>query len=591
MKRQIGIGLLAFVVTLMVIGGAVFFVWQVVMPQIRNLPFMPNQNIVPFHEHLGLDPNVPVLVFDGERVRDGVPPMVERRGGEYTVFLHLEFLREHLDPFLFWDEAAGVLFASTRYEMLEFTPGSARYLINGQSVQIPTPVTMVGSDIFIPADVVSALYPLVIEYRPTYNIVVVTRASVPQTFATVAVTSVDVRHWGNDRAPIATQIYLGDEVAVFPSDDTPPGFVLIRTGDGLLGYVFVNEIEGRVTDTISMSASPILSERIENTVHHPPAWPEGKSINMVWESVYSRDANWIHMESPLPPELNVVSPQWFRLDPEGTHINSVATREYVDWAHAQGVQVWPLVFDVDNARVSRFLPDRDARAHVVNQLVHYVDLLNLDGINIDFEHLSAPQGLYKIQFLRELAIPLRERGVVLSAAVKVPIPATMFYRRDLIGLTVDFVMVMTFDEHWSTSPVAGPVASMNWVNNGITNMLREVPADRLVMGLPFYNRIWREVVLDDDYLSQRSVGMRAARNFFEERDVEWEWDAEVGSYFGEVAVFEDSQTVIYRVWLEDVRSINTKMQIFVAHDLAGVAGWRRGLEEPEVWTTIAHFLR
>ena len=70
----------------------------------------------------------------------------------------------------------------------------------------------------------------------------------------------------------------------------------------------------------------------------------------------------------------------------------------------------------------------------------------------------------------------------------------------------------------------------------------------------------------------------------------WEWDADYGSYFGEVGDIEDSEFIVYRVWLEDERSIRAKMQIVVANGLAGVASWSRGFETPEVWNVIGHYL-
>jgi len=317
---------------------------------------------------------------------------------------------------------------------------------------------------------------------------------------------------------------------------------------------------------------------------------------MAWRIIYHPDANYTIMDGELPPGLNVISPQWFRISPDGSRLTTYFSHNFVTWAQAQGVQVWPLVFDVGYDRSRAFLMNRDARRNAVDRLVHYVDALGLDGINIDFEHLRAADGPYKIQFLRELAIPLRERGAVLSAAVKVPIFATTFYRRDLIGLTVDFVQVMTYDEYWHTHTVAGPNASLPWVNTAIHNMLNGirpetgVPADKLIMGIPFYSRIWREVPSTGETRRYRDLHMESARRFFEDRDVEWVWDPILGSYYGVVNAVEDGEVVFYRVWLVDERSIRETMHIFAANDLAGVASWALGQEAPGVWDVLSRFL-
>ena len=602
MNRQVKAGLIGFIVTLVVIGGLALVVWLVVLPAIRelDLPGLPNfgaaGRVVSFHEHFNLDPNVPQLVLDGQRIRYIQPPRVENRYGEYIVYLRLDFLRDFIDPFLFWDNGAGVMFASTRYDMLEFTPGSSNFLLNDGVRSLSTPIRRINDTVYVPADLIHGLYELTVDFQPEYNMVVITSATIQQTVATVSANRADVRYWAGSQAPITVQVGQNTQLLLFPQEGEPEGeFVRVRTPHGLLGYVLLENLSNISTGYPLLDRTPLLRGWVDNFYQHPPNWQEGVPINMTWDVVYHPDANSMRMLIPIHPSVNVISPQWFRIDPAGTHLNSVASRAYVDWAHENGVYVWPLVFDVDNARVREFLFDRENRRHAINQLLNYVDILNLDGINIDFEHLTASQGPYKIQFLRELAIPMRQRGIVLSAAVKVPLPDTTFYRRDLIALTLDFVQVMTYDEHWGVAAGVGPNASLPWVHWAVNNMLNGispefgVPANQLIMGLPFYTRVWREVRATDG-LTQRALGMNYARSFFEERGVDWVWDSEIGSYFGEVAEVEYGELVVYRTWLEDPRSIRSKMQIVIAHDLAGVASWSRGLEIPETWDVINHYL-
>jgi len=594
--------------TLLLIVGAVVLVVQVIAPRIGEFSAVAgiraNTNVVDFHTHYSLDSDVPQLIFDGRWMRDIVPPLVSRFivGGEPHVFLHADFLREYVDPFVFWDEGARVLFVSTLYEMLEFAPRMEYVLVNGSPRPIDDEIMLRDGEVFVPVSIVEGLYALRVEFEAEYNLVVVTTLYEPQSVAYVSVGQAEVRHWASSRSPILTRVFRGDEVVLYigeGGDEYLGGngesadFVRVRTPQGLLGYVLISSLENMSTSIPTSVGVPvrntILDGFIDNTVYHPRVWQGDEDINLIWELIYHPDANRVAMQTPLHDSINVVSPTWFRIDPEGTHLNSVAIREYVDWAHEQGVLVWPLVFDVWYTQSRLMLTDRAARRVAIEQLTEAVDLLNLDGLNIDFEHLTANEGPYKIQFLRELAIPMRQRGAVLSAAVKVPIPATAFYRRDLIGKTVDFVMVMTYDEHWATSPVAGPNASLPFVRRGVSNMLLEVPAERLIMGLPFYNRIWREVVATGEVSHYRALGTNTTRRFFEERGVEWVWDFEIGSYYGEVVSFEDGEIVNFRVWLECGRSIGEKMHIFYDNNLAGVASWSRIHAIDEFWEVIGRY--
>lgn len=609
-KRQVNIMIAAFFAT--IIGAIIIFflIWQVIIPWVQGLQFNNNRDVVEYHAHHGLNPDIPSMLMDGQRISDFTPWVTD----DGNVYLPADFMTEFIDPFLFWDNNEGIFFASTRYEMLEFSVGQRHYSVNGEIRQLTDPIIRNESSptttkIYMPVSLIEGLYPLVVEFFAESNIVALTSATLPQTRAVVTAATGNVRARPDSRSPIIARLSAGDELLIFMGEDNTPmqfttmpddlEFVPVRTPYGMLGYIAVSDI-GEITSSIkanpgvpgSIANRPrLLANWIDNLEQHPPNWPEGRRINMLWELVYHPDANAVRMQTPLHRSLTVISPTWFRFDGENLRINSVASQAYVDWAHEQGVQVWPLVFDVNNATARAILMNREARRTVVNQLVHYVDQLGVDGINIDIEHLfAAEEGPYKIQFLRELAIPMRQRDIVLSAAVKVPEAWSMFYRRDLIGLTVDFVQVMTYDEHWATSPTAGPNASLPWVQNAITNMLREVPKEKLMMGIPFYSRIWREVAIGDEPPTSMARGVDATRSFFEERGVVWEWDDIVGSYFGEVVVTEDGQTVFYRVWLEDERSISTKMHIYNAHDLAGVASWVRGLESPGVWDVLgSHF--
>jgi len=276
-------------------------------------------------------------------------------------------------------------------------------------------------------------------------------------------------------------------------------------------------------------------------------------------------------------------------------LTSIACREYVEWAQGLGLQVWPYVFDVSVANSSAILTNREARASVIETLLHYVDELGLDGINIGFEHVRQVDAPYLMQFLRELGPGLRERGVVYSKNVLVPF-YTRYYRRDLMAYFIDFIVVMAYDEHWAGAPTSGPVASIPFVERGITDTLEEVPPHQIVLGLPFYNRVWREVIGNNTLETRTRAyhGTEYTRARFEHyfpEGIEWEWLPDIGKYYGEFAAHEESESVLYRVWLECERSMTLKLELFWGYNLAGVSVWNRNFRNNEgLWELMGqHF--
>ena len=53
----------------------------------------------------------------------------------------------------------------------------------------------------------------------------------------------------------------------------------------------------------------------------------------------------------------------------------------------------------------------------------------------------------------------------------------------------DYIVVMAYDEHYNGSE-EGSVASIGFVEQGIKDTLKEVPAEQVILGVPFYTRVW-----------------------------------------------------------------------------------------------------
>ena len=164
------------------------------------------------------------------------------------------------------------------------------------------------------------------------------------------------------------------------------------------------------------------------------------------------------------PGLTVISPTWFAVtDSRGT-VGSKADWKYVQDAHDKGYKVWALIsnsFEPDMTK--SFLADESAQDRAVRQILMYTALYDLDGINIDFENVYDDDSDRLTGFVARLAEKLKEQGVLVSLDATVPSGVPMWsncYDRAALAKIVDYYMVMTYDEHWRTSPVAGSVASI-----------------------------------------------------------------------------------------------------------------------------------
>jgi len=545
-------------------------------------------------------------------------------GGEITPFPNLpvfidgelyfpaDFLRAYVDRHIFWEESSSRLTITNIDEVMRFTPGAEVYTVNWEERPLGFVIRELAGMAYIPADMVTDRYPVTIEYREEYSFVVIDFHRYAQTIFEVVmhfdeedisnsenqngideegnedINWIPMRFGPNDQFPIMARLSEGQRMIHFGTDGD---FVRVRAENGLVGYVYTDNLEF----VQNIAAIP------EVEMLRPITRPFDRPINLIWHLINVNNPN----EWYVPHGLNVISPMWFTFDDVSLNgdIISLANHNYVSWAHSNGFQVWPAIQDAD--RTGRYddvisravLTNTYARDHVIAQLMHFVEYFNLDGIQINYEVVRADFAEEYIQFLRELSVPMRQAGAVLSATTTPPIPGTMFWNRTEIGLTVDYAIIMAYDEHWGTSPIAGPVASYNFILNGIRDTLDEIRAEQIIVALPTYVRIWTEefdislgewrlVGNNVNGIAQRAVGMNHAREHIESRGGTFYWDYILRQYYGEVLFEEDGVEMRYRVWLDDLRSMNERLYLVDNYNLAGIGFWQKGLEAPDLWDLV-----
>lgn len=386
-----------------------------------------------------------------------------------------------------------------------------------------------------------------------------------------------VRYQGGIKSDILTDVSEGDTVVILEEMEN---WTKVKTQDSFIGYV-ENKRLGRRMMEIMVPPTDYVEPVYESNTRD-------FKINLGWHVIGGVDGN-VTLDSVVAQTkgLNVISPTWFRLTDNEGGFSSFASADYVEKAHGMGLEVWALVSNVEteSADVDMYelLSCTSSRWNLIRNLIATAQEYNLDGINIDFENISLDAGEPFIQFIRELSVPCREYGIVLSVDNYVPMGHTDHYDRAEQGVVADYVIIMGYDEHYAGSDEAGSVASINFVEKGIENTVAEVPAEKVINGIPFYTRIWKS---GPEGLSSEAVTMGMAQEFVENHSIAVRWDETTCQNYGEV---QEGDT-LYQVWLEDADSIRVKLNIMQNYDIAGVAEWRLGHESENVWDVIEEYM-
>jgi spore germination protein YaaH len=319
----------------------------------------------------------------------------------------------------------------------------------------------------------------------------------------------------------------------------------------------------------------------------------GNKINMTWEAVYNVGPD--PAKIGAMPGVNVVSPTWLALMDGTGKIRAKADPTYVNWAHKKNIQVWAVFgngFEPD--WTSAALAAVDTRFNMIGQLLAYAKMYKLQGINIDFENVYTKDKDNLVQFVRELTPLMHEQGLVVSIDVTPKSGSEMwsaFLDRPALGKTVDYMMVMAYDEHWATSEVAGSVASLPWTEQTIVRILEEdgVPPEKLILGMPLYTRIWTETKDKSGAVkvASKAFGMEKIDELLKSKGLKPVMDETTGQHYVEYK----ENGALNRIWLENDVSITARVNLAKKYGLAGVATWQRGFQKASIWRTIDDNLR
>lgn len=416
-------------------------------------------------------------------------------------------------------------------------------------------------------------------YTEPNRVVITTSWEERQTAEVKKNTSLRVR--GGIKSEILVPLEKGTQVTLLEQMEN---WAKVQTKDGYIGYAERKRLTEAQADTPDKNTGYTEPDYTGNVREH--------KINLAWHQVTTEAAN-----STLTSYMsgvtgvNVISPTWYSLyDNEGI-LDGIASPEYVQQAHAMGLEVWALIDDfthrsdngVDPQLVLSYTSKRTA---IIEMLMIEAERCGFDGINVDFEKITEEGGEDYIQFIRELSVACRQKGLVLSVDNYVPRNFNAHYEWKEQGVMADYVLVMGYDEHWGGSEVAGSVASLGYVTEGIQKMTEEVPAEKVINAVPLYTRIW--TTDGNGAVTSKAVGIQTAYDVLAKNGVVPVWDEMTGQNY---AAFETADGLV-QVWLEDEQSLAAKVGVMKQYGLGGIAAWKLGFDEgrKNIWGVIGEFL-
>lgn len=506
----------------------------------------------------------------GMTIDNQIPEVKSMKEGS-QIYLDFDSVHDYVNQRFYWDSNENKLLYTLPDQTLSIPAGASEFSSgNGTQARDYEIVKMENDTVYLALDFVKEFTDMTLDvYENPDRAVVVTNKD--ENHAQVK-KNTEVRILGGVKSPVLTEIKKSDDVVVI---EEAGDWVKVRTSDGYIGYAKSDAL-GKAEAQVQESE---YDEPEYTSIH------KDYKINLAWHQVTSQAAN-ANIASVIEGTsgLTTISPTWFSIQDTSGNLSSLANSDYVNTAHQAGLEVWGLIDNFTNqVDTLAVLSNTQSRANMISQLITQALNTGLDGINVDFEQITEEMSDHYIQFVRELSVECRKNGLVLSVDNYVP-GFTSHYNREEQGVVADYVIIMGYDEHFSGSEEAGSVASIDFVKEGITETLKEVPKEKVINGLPLFTRLWIE---SSEGLTSQAIGMPDAEKAVSGAGVTPTWDETTQQNYAEWNA--DGNT--YKIWLEDESSLEAKLKVMKEYDLAGAAEWKIGFEKDGIWELIAQYIK
>lgn len=494
-----------------------------------------------------------------------------------NLYLSKDDIKNFYDEYIYYDEKYNQIITTSDTKLLTMSIGEKQKTVNGNKSVMNAEIKEIEGKYYIPFSELEDIYNVKATYIEESNTFVLD--SLDRKLETASsLENNKVKYKPTYFSKTVDELEKGEEVYIVQakSDDlqnNSKGYIKVRTKAGKLGYVKQNSISEKVVSR---------EEKSENKQI------EGK-VSLVWEyfSEYGQAPN---RTGTTIQGVNVVSPAFFSLEKlgKGNIIENVGKsgEEYIEWAHSNGYKVWPIVSNNSfKETTSEIMNDYKLREELINQIVYKVKKYNLDGVNIDFEYMKAEDKDLFSRFIIELTPRIKELGKVVSVDVTAPDGSpdwSLCFDRNVLGDVADYVMFMAYDQHGVSSKEEGTVAGFDWVELNVSKFLdldREgVPAEKLVLGIPFYTRLWKE---NGGEVTSSVVTMKNVEKSIPE-GVSKVWDDTLKQNY----IQYEKDGNIYKMWIEDEESIKEKLSLVNKYNLAGSCYWVKDFETENIWNII-----
>lgn len=483
-----------------------------------------------------------------------------------VIYMSTKDIANFFDEDIYYDNMYNQIITTSDVKVATLKLQEKEMNVNGSKVKIYGMATKKDENFYLPFSELNDVYNVEVKYIKESNILTIDSLDRKQEKANVS-KDIRVKYKPTVFSKTVDKVKKADSVIVISKLNN--GWAKIRTNAGVIGYT------KDITNIYTVREEMKIEKQIK------------EQVSLVWD-YYSEYASAPDRSGANIKGVNVVSPTMANIIRTGKgklNINiGESGEQYIKWAHNNNYKVWALVSNNSyKTPTSEILNDYKLREYLISQIVNMAIKYDLDGINIDFEYMNESDRDMFSRFIIELAPRLKEYGKVLSVDVTAPDGSaewSLCYNRNKIGKVADYIIFMAYDQYGESSTTAGTTAGANWVEANIKKFVEreEVSSEKLILGMPFYTRAWRET---SEGAKSNVVAMKYVDSVVP-AEAERKWNEDLKQYYVEY----QKNGIDYKMWIEDEASIKAKFDLMNKYKLAGAAYWQKDMEKQSIWNVV-----
>lgn len=282
-------------------------------------------------------------------------------------------------------------------------------------------------------------------------------------------------------------------------------------------------------------------------------------------------------------DITTLIPFWYGVKSDGT-LADMSSQEVKNIASQNNLPIFAIVHNYSDPKKSQLIHDLLSNASLRNTLIMNITTMavynNYPGINIDFEFVPPEDRNNLNAFMENLYSSLKNVGKIVTISLPAEIednprhPFSGAFQYSILGQFTDQAYILAYDEHFSNP---GPIASIGFVRSVLNYAVTAIPSRKIWLGMAVYGYDWAEGSNYPRTLSY-SQAIETAKNLG--ATIIYDETAQESTYTYTI------DSVKHTVWFEDARSFQAKLPLISQYNLSGIAIWRLGQEDPNIWNII-----